>query len=60
MPVVPVIDSEKCDGCGTCVDACPVNVLEVKNKKCVVVNPDECIECQACEATCEKGAISFP
>lgn len=60
MPVVPAIDSKKCDGCGTCVDICPVSVLEVKSKKCVVVNPDECIECRACEAACENGAISFP
>ena len=24
-----IVDSDKCDGCGKCVDACPVNVLEV-------------------------------
>ena len=23
------VDSEKCDGCGKCVDACPYGVLEV-------------------------------
>lgn len=23
------IDTEKCDGCGKCVEACPANVLEV-------------------------------
>ena len=60
MPVKLVIDSEKCDGCGTCVDACPVNVLEVKNGKCAIVNLDECIECRACEASCPKGAITLP
>ena len=60
MPAIPVVDSEKCDGCGTCVDSCPVTVLEVKNKKAVVVNPDECIECRACEASCPNSAISIP
>ena len=24
-----VVDSDKCDGCGKCVEACPQNVLEV-------------------------------
>ena len=24
-----VVDSDKCDGCGKCVEACPRNVLEV-------------------------------
>lgn len=60
MPEVPTIDHEKCDGCGECVDVCPVSVLEVKSKKCVIVNPDECIECRVCEITCPKGAISYP
>lgn len=24
-----IVDSDKCDGCGKCVEACPRNVLEV-------------------------------
>jgi ferredoxin len=24
-----IVDSDKCDGCGKCVEACPKNVLEV-------------------------------
>jgi ferredoxin len=24
-----IVDSDKCDGCGKCVEACPQNVLEV-------------------------------
>ncbi len=24
-----VVDSDKCDGCGKCVEACPKNVLEI-------------------------------
>ncbi len=56
----PVIDREKCTGCGECVNACPVEVLEVKDEKCEVVKPDECVDCRACEAVCTAGAISFP
>lgn len=56
----PVVDAKKCDGCGSCVEVCPADVLEVKSEKCVVVNADACIECRACEAACPNNAISFP
>ena len=48
------IDEEKCDGCGTCVDTCPV---EIREEKSVVVNLDECLVCMACEVQCPNGAI---
>jgi NAD-dependent dihydropyrimidine dehydrogenase PreA subunit len=51
------VDNEKCDGCGTCVDICPVDVFEIKEEKCYVVNPDECLVCKACEVQCPNGAI---
>jgi NAD-dependent dihydropyrimidine dehydrogenase PreA subunit len=51
------IDEEKCDGCGTCVDTCPVEVFEIREEKSVAVNPSECLVCLACEVQCPSGAI---
>ena len=53
------IDEEKCNGCGTCVDICPVGVLEIQDEKSKVVNLDECLVCMACEVQCPETAIKI-
>ncbi|RLI35225.1 ferredoxin [Candidatus Bathyarchaeota archaeon] len=63
MPEVKV-DLEKCNGCGTCVDVCPVSVFELQDvegyseKKSVPVNQDACIVCRSCEVQCPTQAIT--
>lgn len=58
------IDTEKCKGCGFCVEYCPKDVLELSeefNQKGYhpprIINEDACIYCQLCEAICPEFAI---
>lgn len=51
------VDTEKCDGCGECVDGCPGEVYELIEGKATVVNEDECHGCHTCEDLCENEAI---
>ena len=51
------IDLDKCDGCATCVDSCPVLVFEIVDGKSKAVNVSECLVCRACETQCPTSAI---
>jgi NAD-dependent dihydropyrimidine dehydrogenase PreA subunit len=57
------VDLEKCTGCGTCLDVCPVEVFKIIDvdgeQKSSPVNENECIACMACEASCPEGAIEI-
>lgn len=53
----PVIDLDKCDGCGICVDMCVKNCFEVANGKAKVVNGKACVTCDVCQGYCPNKAI---
>lgn len=54
----PIINCEKCNLCGTCIDVCPVEVFE-KGENCVKILNNKCIGCRACEVQCEQSAIEI-
>ena len=56
-PVVE-IDEKVCVKCGSCIEACPRNILEMKRDKVIVKNITNCIMCDTCVETCKKGAIT--
>ena len=52
------IDKEKCTGCGTCVDTCPIGLYGLNDNKAVITGDiSECVGCRACESSCPAGAI---
>ena len=54
-----VIDREKCDGCGLCVQACHEGALAIVDGKAALVRKDFCDGLGDCLPACPQGAISF-
>ena len=50
------VDAELCTGCGTCVERCQLEAVEITDGVSVV-NLDRCIGCGNCVVTCETGAM---
>jgi NADH dehydrogenase/NADH:ubiquinone oxidoreductase subunit G len=58
----PVVDEEKCLGCGGCMENCPVGALELEDRggfdKKAHVYTQNCMACHTCEIYCPARAIS--
>lgn len=50
-------DEDKCDHCGECVEACPVDILEINDGKINVTDIKECTLCKSCVDVCDTGGI---
>ena len=57
--MIDSIDKNKCTGCGTCVEICPMDVfrMDAEKKKTLARYPDDCQTCYNCELECPSGAI---
>ncbi len=60
MAEMPVIDREKCNGCGLCITVCACKALVLIDNVVMVVETEECGWCTQCEVVCPTGAIACP
>ncbi len=62
---LPKIDLSKCNGCGKCVDICPVNVMALvsandphnKHRKMAILDEENCLGCGVCARVCPRQCI---
>ena len=54
----PTVDTEKCVGCGECVQYCPVHAITLDAGK-ARIDGKTCIRCGECTVTCPHGAIAI-
>ena len=64
---LPVVEDDKCNGCGKCVTACPVEAMTLvstndahhpKMKK-AKIDEDACLGCGVCIRTCARDGLSL-
>jgi electron transport complex protein RnfB len=51
-------DSDKCVGCGTCINRCQMDALSLDSGK-ALLNSDRCIGCGLCVSTCSTGSLTL-
>ena len=54
-----LINKEKCNGCGICVDACHEGAIEIVDGKAQLTREDYCDGLGDCLPACPMKAISF-
>ncbi len=61
-----IVDVDKCKGCGLCLDACPLHLLELANdtvnkkgyQPMRIHTPEKCIGCANCAMMCPDVVIT--
>jgi len=64
---VPQVDEQQCNGCGKCVNLCPVEAMTLVSQndphypkmKKAKVNEDICLGCSVCVRACARGGLSL-
>lgn len=50
--------SDRCTGCGMCIEVCPHAVFTLEGDRARIIDRDACMECGACARNCPFDAIA--
>ena len=54
-----VIDTDACTGCGTCIDWCPTDAIDLDAEGVAQRDENACLGCGVCARFCPESAISL-
>lgn len=57
--VMPSVLTDKCIGCGVCVEKCNAGAIAIESGK-AVIDQKKCEGCAMCIAVCPNGAVAVP
>ncbi len=53
---IPCVEDQKCVGCGKCAESCPMQIIEIAERKAKITTK-HCISCFCCQEMCQFDAI---
>lgn len=53
------IDPQRCTGCGSCMEVCPVSCIEGLPGYIYMIEDIDCIRCEKCSEVCDEQAVVF-
>ena len=57
---VPLINQERCIGCGACRSICPDRIIAADTSDKAYITADSCMQCGHCYAVCPAEAVAVP
>jgi nitroreductase/NAD-dependent dihydropyrimidine dehydrogenase PreA subunit len=57
---VPLIDQERCIGCGACRSICPDRIIGADSSDKAYISAESCLQCGHCYAVCPAEAVAVP
>jgi len=58
LKIRPVIDKDRCTGCGECIEHCPTRAMSM-DESCPIINNKTCIKCFCCQEFCLQRAVGI-